>query len=138
VLDASDTALDAKPRVILRVCLSIIRPPPVSFDRGSDTPTSSSEETLAQVARIMLERPEIVVEVQGHADDREPTPQSLSERRARAVKKALMDRGVSPDRLCVHGYAQDRPLAPNDSADHRAKNRRVEFRIVDGEQPCAP
>jgi outer membrane protein OmpA-like peptidoglycan-associated protein len=118
--------------------LSIIRPPPVSFGPGNAMPSSSSASTLDTVARVMVEHPDLVVEVQGHTDAIEANAQPLSERRALSVMQALIDRGVPAERLCARGYAQARPLVPNRTVDERAKNRRVEFRVMQGDEACLP
>lgn len=133
-----DAAPDAGPRVILRVCLSIIRPPPITFRPGDATPSPSSAATLDQVAEAMLGHPDLVVEVQGHTDASEANAKRLSEHRARVVKQALLDRGVAAERLFVCAYGQTRPLAPNRTADERAQNRRVEFRVLQGDEACLP
>lgn len=60
----------------------------------------------------------------------------LSSARAVTVVHALlMNPGVSPERVLIEGHADSNPLVPNDSTDHRAKNRRVELILVRGEEP---
>jgi outer membrane protein OmpA-like peptidoglycan-associated protein len=56
--------------------------------------------------------------------------QQLSQRRAEAVKAALVKRGISGDRLETVGVGEAQPIAPNRSAGGRQKNRRVEFIIM--------
>ena len=51
----------------------------------------------------------------------------LSEERAKSVMKYLINRGISPDRLTAKGYGKERPVASNNTAEGRAKNRRVEL-----------
>ena len=72
------------------------------------------------------------VEVQGHTD---PTGDSaynydLSTRRAATIVARLVELGVPPELLEARGYGPSRPIAPNDTAEGRAKNRRVDFRII--------
>ena len=55
---------------------------------------------------------------------------ALSQARSEAVVGALIRRGVAPDRLVARGFGPNRPVATNDTAAGREKNRRVEFRVV--------
>jgi OOP family OmpA-OmpF porin len=69
------------------------------------------------------------VEVQAHTDATGPDAynQSLSERRARAVRDYLVRGGVSGGRLTIQGFGASQPLADNSTRDGRAQNRRVEL-----------
>jgi len=93
-----------------------------------------SEPLLTEIADAIMRNPEVLkVEVQGHTDDT-GTPEhnnDLSQRRAEAVKDWLTKAGVERDRLLAKGYGMDKPLAPNLTPANRAKNRRVEFMILD-------
>ncbi|MCB0575433.1 MAG: OmpA family protein, partial [Saprospiraceae bacterium] len=60
---------------------------------------------------------------------------SLSAARAASVARYLTDRGISESRLRVRGYGDTKPLAPNDSDENRAKNRRTEFTILNAVNP---
>jgi outer membrane protein OmpA-like peptidoglycan-associated protein len=57
--------------------------------------------------------------------------QRLSERRAASVKTYLVNKGVNAGILDTVGYGESRPVATNDTAEGRAKNRRVEFKVVE-------
>jgi len=70
--------------------------------------------------------------IEGHTDST-GTPlanQALSRARAEAVRMALIQRGIAPDRLQAQGLGNEQPLADNHSADGRARNRRIEFRAI--------
>ncbi|MCE9625095.1 MAG: OmpA family protein [Deltaproteobacteria bacterium] len=89
---------------------------------------------IDQVAAFLRGHPEIRrLEVQGHTDDQGPDPynDNLSRRRASAVRRALIDRGVAPDRLSAIGYGEHRPMVQNRSPETRALNRRVEFHVLE-------
>ncbi len=96
---------------------------------------------LRAVAAILRAHPEIqLVQIEGHTDERGSAEHNrkLSERRAQAVRRFLVDQGVDPARLVAKGFGEDRPIQPNcrriRSRRRRracwAKNRRVEFRIL--------
>jgi outer membrane protein OmpA-like peptidoglycan-associated protein len=100
----------------------------VLFDSGSAVLKPEAETTLARaVAAIAARRGGVRIE--GHTDAEGETTdnQRLSEQRAAAVRDALAARGVDPARLEVVGHGESRPVAPNDRADGRARNRRVEL-----------
>ena len=80
--------------------------------------------------KIMLNNSGLMVEVAGHTDSvgAESYNQSLSERRAKAVKSYLVERGIDADRLTVRGYGESEPVADNATKEGRAENRRVELR----------
>lgn len=77
--------------------------------------------------------PNMKVQIDGHTDSSgtEAYNQQLSERRAKAVMKYLVDSvGIAPNRLTAVGYGESRPAYPNTTEEMRAKNRRVEFTPV--------
>jgi outer membrane protein OmpA-like peptidoglycan-associated protein len=105
----------------------------ITFDTGRDTLRPESGHVLDEVARVLGQHPELTrVRVEGHTDNvgGKAYNQDLSQRRARAVVRALVQRGVAAGRLDAQGYGFDRPLASNGTAAGRAKNRRVEFTIL--------
>ncbi|MGD0675235.1 MAG: OmpA family protein [Polyangiaceae bacterium] len=99
---------------------------------------------LTEVADTLIRHPEIRrVEVQGHTDNSGTAEHNhaLSDERAEAVRAWLVQHGVVADRLTAHGYGQDNPLVPNVTASNRARNRRVQFIIVEragAESPRPP
>jgi outer membrane protein OmpA-like peptidoglycan-associated protein len=73
--------------------------------------------------------PNVKVEIDGHTDNEGSGDYNrvLSEERAKTVMKYLINRGISADRLSAKGYGKERPVASNNTAEGRAKNRRVEL-----------
>ena len=71
------------------------------------------------------------LEISGHTDNQgDPDDnRELSEARALAVVEWLVDAGIAPERLTAAGFGDTRPIAPNETADGRAQNRRIEFRL---------
>lgn len=106
----------------------------ITFETGRDTLRPDSSRILDEVARALVSHPELRrVRVEGHTDNvgGRAYNQDLSARRARAVARALEARGVAPDRLTSQGFGFDRPVASNATALGRAKNRRVEFTVLE-------
>ncbi len=104
----------------------------VNFDTGKDTIDPSSFDLLGQVAAALEQHPDIArVAVDGHTDNvgGDKPNKSLSEHRALAVVRWLIDHGVDARRLEARGFGQRRPIADNRNEAGRAKNRRVEFLI---------
>lgn len=101
----------------------------INFEFNSARLLPSSEDTLKFVATGLLANPEIHVEISGHTDNigSASANQMLSLRRAEAVKKYLVSRGVAATRLTAVGYGFTRPVADNRTEEGRAKNRRIEF-----------
>ncbi|NPA30137.1 MAG: OmpA family protein [Epsilonproteobacteria bacterium] len=90
---------------------------------------------VKKVAKFMQKHPQVTAELDGHTDSigTEAYNMKLSIRRAKAVERALVKYGVSKDRLSVKGFGESRPIAPNDTEEGRAKNRRVEVILIPGE-----
>lgn len=109
----------------------------VQFKTGSDELDPDSEPLLDQIAAAMRANPQVTkLRIEGHTDDvgDDSINQRLSEQRARSVETALVKRGIDKGRLETRGYGESQPTAPNRSAAGRAKNRRVEFIIVESGQ----
>lgn len=87
---------------------------------------------LEEVANIMKAHPDVTVEIQGHTDNvgADAANQSLSERRADAIRQYLARRGVPVERMQVRGFGESRPIDTNDTELGRARNRRTEFWAV--------
>jgi OmpA-OmpF porin, OOP family len=104
----------------------------IQFERASDVIDRASRPTLKALGEIAKQCPNVLIEIEGHTDS-EGTPErnkSLAERRAQSVVSVLVDAGVSADRIKAVGYGDSKPIAPNDTAENRAKNRRIEFSVV--------
>ncbi|MDP2342537.1 MAG: OmpA family protein [Deltaproteobacteria bacterium] len=106
----------------------------VYFDTGKDTIQARSFPLLDQVATVMRNHPEMTkARVEGHTDSdgSDETNLDLSDRRAKAVKRYLVGKGIEADRLQAVGYGERREVVPNTSKSNKEKNRRVEFVIVE-------
>jgi outer membrane protein OmpA-like peptidoglycan-associated protein len=112
----------------------------VQFDTARATIKPVSNALLDEVGAVLKEHPEITkIEVQGHTDNRGGAKmnEKLSQDRANAVMKALVKRGVEAERMTAKGYGPNQPTDTNDTDEGRAKNRRVQFKIVE-KKPKAP
>ena len=89
--------------------------------------------TAQKLANVLQQNPQRKVLVEGFADSTGAAAhnQELSERRANAVRGALQDLGVAPERIAVRGYGETYPVAANDTAQNRQLNRRVEIILSD-------
>jgi len=106
------------------------------FDEGDATLKSDSFQVIDRVADIVKQVPNHV-QVEGHTcdlpihTDRFPSNWELSASRAGAVLRYFTaTSGLSGSRFTIAGYADSRPLSPNDSDEHRATNRRVEIVLL--------
>jgi outer membrane protein OmpA-like peptidoglycan-associated protein len=102
------------------------------FATGSTELQPGAYHELQRVAGVINSDPSTSVIVEGHTDSdgtREYN-QLLSERRANAVRTALVSYGVDPRRITAYGYGEDRPLVPNDTAYNKQRNRRVEITLI--------
>lgn len=100
----------------------------VEFDTDRSTIRDAYETQFANIAKAMKDKQTIELVVEGHTDDRgaEAYNQSLSQRRADAVKaKLVQDYAISPERIEAVGYGESRPVADNATVEGRQKNRRV-------------
>jgi OOP family OmpA-OmpF porin len=104
----------------------------IYFKTGSAELDRASEPMLESVADIANRCPAARSEVTGHTDSvgGKEANRLLSEQRARSVLGFLAQHGVATARVEAAGYGDSRPIAPNDSDTNRAKNRRIEFKVV--------
>lgn len=103
----------------------------VQFETGKAVLKSESFPILNQVVDLMNNNPEYLLILEGHTDnsgDREKN-KSLSQWRAEAVKIYLGLKGISESRISANGYGSEKPVGDNATAEGRALNRRVEFKI---------
>ncbi len=107
----------------------------IHFAYNKSTIRRESYPVVDAVAEILKQNTKIRLEVQGHTDNRgnKRYNQKLSEKRANSVMNALVARGIAANRLRARGYGMERPLVPNDTAQNRALNRRVQFIRIESE-----
>ena len=104
----------------------------IYFDFNSDTIKKESEPVLKEIAQAMADRPDWKLTITGHTDNigGHKYNLDLSQRRAAAVKKALVERyHENPNRLSTGGDGDLDPIDTNDTLEGRARNRRVELTL---------
>ena len=103
----------------------------IHFGFNSTELTEDSEEGVAMLAAFLEHHQEITVELAGHTDNlgSDAYNLKLSKERAEVVLQALVEKGISTERLVAKGYGSTRPIVPNDTDEHRAMNRRTEMII---------
>lgn len=108
------------------------------FGTGEAALQPGTLDLLRRVATV-LSKEELPIEVEGHTDDvpiataHYPSNWELSSARASSVVRLLIDNGVAAKRLAVVGLASNQPVVPNDSAENRARNRRVTITVISPE-----
>jgi outer membrane protein OmpA-like peptidoglycan-associated protein len=104
----------------------------VLFDTSQYTLKPLAREKLARVAGIVLAHPGLRLEAEGHTDSTgsDEFNQHLSEKRALAVRDFLVQQGIPITSLGAHGLGKHMPVAPNDTAAGRQRNRRVELVVA--------
>jgi outer membrane protein OmpA-like peptidoglycan-associated protein len=112
----------------------------VLFDAGRDQLKPGAVRNIDQLANFLTQNPKRSVLVEGFTDSTGSASnnQDLSDRRADAVRSALVERGVSRNRIGVYGYGQAFPVTSNDSAASRQMNRRVEVLISEDDGKVTP
>jgi chemotaxis protein MotB len=129
----------------LREGIRVNLPDATFFAPGSVELTLAGKMTLAKVAAQLRPMPH-QVEVQGHTDDLPPPAESgyasnwdVAAARAAAVVRQLVAHGIKPERIRAVSYGASRPVAPNDTEEDRARNRRIEIRLIpDTPGPARP
>ncbi len=136
VLDGDDACPDtpAGARVDVRGCeiKAVIRLPDVAFQYNSANLTPASQATLNDAAATLIRNPDLKVEVAGHTDSAGAAEYNLnlSQRRADSVRDYLVNAGANPANMTTRGYGESDPIADNRTAEGRARNRRVELRVL--------
>ena len=99
----------------------------IFFDFDSSTLKSGSYAEIGRVANVLNQYPQTTIRVEGHTDETGPEEynMALSERRAEAVKNALVQRGVDPRRIQTVGFGESQPVSSDNAA-----NRRVNIVII--------
>ena len=106
----------------------------VLFDTAQATLKPGAREKLARVSGILVSHPDLKLEVEGHTDSvgTDEYNQGLSDRRAESVRAYLVAQRIAPQSITTKGFGEQQPVATNDTAAGRQRNRRVEL-VVSGD-----
>ncbi|MCX8028526.1 MAG: OmpA family protein [Brevinematales bacterium] len=108
--------------------------PDIVFDFNKYTIKQEFIKTLSNLAEILKKYNQADIIVEGHTDDigEDEYNLKLSQLRAKEVAKILINLGINPNRISYIGYGETKPKVPNTSPQNRAKNRRVEIKLIWG------
>jgi outer membrane protein OmpA-like peptidoglycan-associated protein len=106
----------------------------VLFDTGKYTLKPPTQVKLAKISGILLAHPGLTLQIEGHTDSvgSDEFNQKLSEQRADAVRDYLISQGISDSTISARGMGESNPIAPNETAEGRQKNRRVQIVVAGG------
>jgi outer membrane protein OmpA-like peptidoglycan-associated protein len=104
----------------------------IFFDTNKATIKKSSFKTLDAAIDVLAKFPSVNVQISGHTDDRGERDHNLelSQNRANAVRDYMVSKGIADTRITTRGAGPDEPIADNKKKSGRAKNRRIEFKIM--------
>ena len=104
----------------------------LEFEVAKDIILAGSFSSLDELSEVLIKKPTWKLEIAGHTDNvgDDDSNLILSKKRAEAVKTYLVGKGVDASRFVIQYYGETKPIADNNTADGRAKNRRVEMKIV--------
>jgi outer membrane protein OmpA-like peptidoglycan-associated protein len=113
---------------------------PIEFAKGSSVISETSYATIDSATNFLFQDKVGRIRLEGHTDNT-GTPEAnvrLSAARAEAVRQALIDNGVSPDRLTALGRGQSQPISENETDEGKQRNRRVGAVLLEEEEPPSP
>lgn len=104
----------------------------ILFDQAKADIKETSKPELDKVLAFLKANADAEIELSGHTSSEGDAAynRSLSYKRVKACRDYIVSKGIDPGRILVYGYGPDRPLVSNDTESNRAKNRRVEMRLL--------
>jgi outer membrane protein OmpA-like peptidoglycan-associated protein len=104
----------------------------LNFEYNKAVIKTESYNSLNELGNVLIQKPEWKLILSGYTDNKGSDSYNLklSQDRANAVKEYLIAQGINENRISAKGYGSSNPIAPNDTDENRAKNRRVEFKIL--------
>jgi outer membrane protein OmpA-like peptidoglycan-associated protein len=108
----------------------------LEFESGKNVIKDVSYASLEELAELMIRKGEWKIKIAGHTDSQGKAQSNLilSKKRAEAVRDFLVQRGVNTDNIIVQYFGEEKPIADNNTAEGRQKNRRVEMAVSANEQ----
>ena len=104
----------------------------LEFEVAKDVILAGSFTSLDELAGVLMKKPSWKLEITGHTDNAGDDASNLilSKKRAEAVKNYLVSKGIDATRFVINYFGETKPIADNSTTEGRAKNRRVEMKIV--------
>ena len=130
--DAKNGFIEALVELTPKGANQLIRLDRLIFALGKDEITEVSHDELDELALMLEENIEMVIQLEGHSDFRGNAKQNmqLSERRVLAVRDYLVKKGIKKKRIRTKAFGGTKPLSRSNDEESRSKNRRVEVRIL--------
>jgi outer membrane protein OmpA-like peptidoglycan-associated protein len=113
---------------------TILVPGVIEFDEGTTTLKATSDAALEELRLFLEQNPRVTkLRIEGYTDNvgKAEDNENLSGMRALSIKKWLVNKGIAKDRLIAAGFGPKSPIADNATAEGRAKNRRIEFKLAE-------
>ena len=135
-VDAGSAALETKGNMGREECIGrfeiLSQTGNIYFKSGHSSLQSRSKPLLDNLFDVVNRCPDLSIEIAGHTDSdgSASTNRSLSERRAQSVSAYLAAKGIATDRMRIVGYGEEKPLVANSNRANKAKNRRIEFSVL--------
>ncbi|MCX7998850.1 MAG: OmpA family protein [Leptospiraceae bacterium] len=103
------------------------------FQKGKAELTPESLTTIDKISELLQKESSIRLKIIGHSCDvgSKSFNQKISLARADLIKNLLVQKNIDPTRIVTEGKGEKEPISPNDTEENRAKNRRVEFQIIE-------
>lgn len=129
-IDDQDGCPDEIPKAV-RTMTGVIKG--IYFDVDKDTIKPNSRKVLERAVKVLKEFPNTRWEISGHTDSDGARDHNLdlSQRRAESVKNYLVEHGIDEARLVPKGFGPDQPIDSNATRKGKARNRRIEFQLID-------
>ena len=104
----------------------------LEFEVAKDVILAGSFTSLDELAGVLMKKPTWKLEISGHTDNAGDDESNLvlSKKRAEAVKNYLVSKGIDATRFVINYFGETKPIADNSTTEGRAKNRRVEMKVV--------
>lgn len=105
----------------------------LNFIGGSDKLLPESEPVLEELLQVLTDNPKLKIQIQGHVCCYRKDPADISRKRAKAIYKYLIEKGIKKRRLSFKSFEGKKPLfsIPEDTEEEKAANRRVEIEIIE-------
>ncbi len=139
-LVVTETVVVLSDRECERALSAIMREFQITFAPSSAQIDGASEPVIDEIGEVLKTCPDAPIEIGGHTDSqgRESMNLGLSQARAEAVLDALLARDVLLGSFSAKGYGEAEPIADNDTAEGRAANRRIAFKLIEEEAVETP